>query len=216
MKPNLLTQTAFTFSVLAFVLFTGLSVGATALTTGKDIPSNQQIVADETIRIILEWVDEDGSVRPAGPGTAAIPQPLYLDMAVPPGVRSRIHQKLISGGIRLAADPEDNAIIRIQWEPENRLEEQRDDISRRTIRSALYFSWLDKNREIQNTWHASFTRIDEIPADRVPEVIGTWPPATFQHTRKTGRNSFIRRIAEPTVITGAIAVTIYLLYNVRS
>jgi hypothetical protein len=183
---------------------------------GAEVATNETIAADETVRIILEWVDVDGAVRPAGTGTAAIPQPLHLDMAVPPGVRSRIHQGLISGGIRVAADPEGSHAIRIQWEPDNLLEELRGGVSRRIIRSTLYFSWLDEGREIQNTWHTSFFREDEIPTDLVPKVTGTWPPAAFQQSKERGRRSFIRRIAEPAVITGAIAVTIYLLYNVRS
>lgn len=180
------------------------------------VAANEIMAADETIRIILKWVDADGAVRPAGTGTAAIPQPVYMDMAVPPGVRAHIHQGLISGGMRIAADAEGRHSIRIQWEPDNILEEMRGGVSRRTIRSTLYFSWLDEDREIQNTWQSSFVREDEIPTELVPDVTGTWPPAAFQQQRRTGRGSFIRRIAEPAVITGAIAVTIYLLYNVRS
>ncbi len=192
------------------------SVMEAASAGAQEVVPNEAIAADETVRIILEWVDADGAVRPAGPGTEAIPQPLHLDMAVPPGVRARIHQGLISGGIRVAADPEGSHAIRIQWEPENVLEELRGGVSRRTLTSKLYFSWLDEGREIQKTWDSSFSREDEIPSDLVTQASGTWPPAAFQQTRERGRRSFIRRVAEPAVITGAIAVTIYLLYNVRS
>ncbi len=180
------------------------------------VPTNEEVAADETVRVILEWLDEDRLLRPGSEHTDAIPQPVFLDMAVPAGVRSRIHAGLIAGGVRIAADREGYHAIRIQWEPDNLLTEQGNGVSRRVIRSELFFSWVDADREIQKTWQSSFVREDEIPAGLAAQVTGTWPPAAFQHTKQSGRRSFFRRIAEPAVITSAIAVTIYLLYNVRS
>ena len=179
-------------------------------------PANEAIAADETVRLMLEWVDADGVLHPPGPETRRIPGPVYLDMAVPASVRARIHSGLVEGGMRVAADREQYHTIRIQWQPDNILEIQRRGVSRRIIRSELYFSWLDADREIQKTWESSFSREDEIPREYVASVTGTWPPAAFQQESDSGRRTFLRRIAEPAVITGAIAVTIYLLYNVRS
>jgi hypothetical protein len=179
------------------------------------VPTNEEIAADETVRVILEWMDADGVLHPGSEHTDIIPQPVFLDMAVPAGVRSRIHAGLIAGGMRIAADREGYHAIRIQWEPRNELTEGRS-MSHRIIRSDLFFAWVDADREIQKTWQSSFFREDEIPTDLAGQVAGSWPPAAFQDTRQSGRRSFFRRIAEPAVITGAIAVTIYLLYNVRS
>lgn len=179
-------------------------------------PSNEAIAAEETVRMILEWVDADGLVRPPGSESRVIPGPVYLDMAVPPSVRARIHSGLIDGGMRLAADREQYHSIRIQWQPDNIMEIQRGAVNRRVIRSELFFSWLDGDREIQKTWQSSFTHEDKIPTGYLAAVTGTWPPAAFQQELESGRRTLLRRIAEPAVITGAIAVTIYLLYNIRS
>ena len=208
------------FALTILVTLTGWMAGhagaSAPLMDDPPPPTNESIAADETVRMILEWVDADGVIRPPGSETRMIPGPVYLDMAVPPAVRARIHAGLIAGGMRIAADPEQYHTIRIQWQPDNILEIQRRGVSRRIIRSELFFSWLDADREIQKTWQSSFSHEDEIPTDYVAEVTGTWPPAAFQQESESGRRTLLRRIAEPAVITGAIAVTIYLLYNVRS
>ncbi|TVQ71182.1 MAG: hypothetical protein EA363_06475 [Balneolaceae bacterium] len=208
------------FALAILITLTGWKVGhagESALSMDDPpLPANEAIAADETVRMMLDWVDADGVIRPPASENRIIPGPVYLDMAVPPAVRARIHAALIAGGMRIAADPQQYHTIRIQWQPDNILETQRSGVSRRVIRSEVYFSWLDADREIQKTWQASFSHEDEIPTDLVAEVTGTWPPAAFQQESETGRRTLLRRIAEPAVITGAIAVTIYLLYNVRS
>ncbi len=178
------------------------------------LPTNEEVVADETARLLLSlFHDEQATELDGVPG---VTQPVYLDMAAPARVRSRLQSNLISEGVRVAADPSGYYSIRIQWDADNILEEQRGGISRRTIRSDLYFTLLDPDREIQKTWETSFVWEDDIPTDQVSLVAGSWGPAEFHQTKETGRLNFFRRIAEPAVITGAIAVTIYLLYNVRS
>ncbi len=208
------------FVLTILIMLTGWTAGHTGESAlpmdDPPLPANEAIAADETVRMMLEWVDADGVIRPPGSETRMIPGPVYLDMAVPPAVRARIHGGLIAGGMRIAADPEQFHTIRIQWQPDNILETQRRGVSRRVIRSELYFSWLDADREIQKTWQSSFSYEDEIPTDSVADVTGTWPPAAFQQESESSRRTLLRRIAEPAVITGAIAVTIYLLYNVRS
>lgn len=178
------------------------------------VPTNEEVIADETTRLMLMWLDERGTLRPGE--TAAVPQPVYIDVSVPARVRSRLLSNLISAGVRVAAEPSRYHTIRIQWESDNLLVEKRGGMSQRTLRADIFFTWLDSEKEIQNTWQSSFVWEDDIPTDQLPLVTGTWEPASFHHRKETARLSFLRRIAEPAVITGAIAVTIYLLYNVRS
>ncbi len=177
------------------------------------IPTNEEVVADETARLLLKHMNE----KSAGPDfNAGISRPVYLDVAVPARVHARLQSNLLGEGVRVAADPDGYQSIRIQWDADNILEELRGGISRRIIRVDLYFSLLDADREIQKTWESSFVWEDEIPADQVALLEGSWEAAAFHEKKEAGRRTFIRRIAEPAVITGAVAVTIYLLYNVRS
>ncbi len=193
-----------------------LAVSAAAGQDGNatPIPTNEEVMADETARLLLELLYSDDSERPDE--HAGVTQPIYLDMMVPVRVRSRMQSYLLSEGVRLAAEQPGYHSIRIQWEPDHMLLEQRGGTSQRTLRSDLYFSWLDADREIQKTWQSSFIWEDDIPTDQVPLVEGSWGPAAFHQKKESGRLSFIRRFGEPAIITGAIAVTIYLLYNVRS
>ncbi len=178
-----------------------------------DITSNAGIVAHETSSIILALLDTDGELRL--PGGEIIRQPVSLRMDAPAGVREQVTSRLMSEGIRLAAESSRYHILQVEWEPENRLVRERGGASKRIMQSVVIFSWYDEDREIQKTWTSSFNREDEIPSDRVSEIESSWDPALFQEREESRRFSFIRRLAEPAVITGAVAVTVYLLYNVR-
>ncbi len=200
----------FLFIINVF-LFTLTAFGQSDYIT--PVPTNEEVVADETARLLLKFMSEKGERPDFNAGFAA---PVYLDMATPTRVRARLHSNLLGEGVRVAADPEGYQTIRIQWDADNILEEQRGGSSRRIIRVDLFFLLLDADREIQKTWETSFVWEDHIPADQIALLEGSWETAAFHKKNEAGRLAFIRRIAEPAVITGAIAVTIYLLYNVRS
>lgn len=200
------------FILLIFITVPGVSVyGADDDTV--QVQSNARIVADETVNMILEWQDSDGVLRLSD--GRSIDQPVYLQMNAPAGVSERMISKLMAEGIRLAADSSRYHTLKIEWEPENLLVQLRGGMSRRILRSNVYFSWFDPKQEIQNTWTIPFSYEDEIPSDRISDVINGWDPATFQEREVSRRFAWVRRFAEPAVITGAVAVTIYLLYNVR-
>ncbi len=178
------------------------------------VASNASVVAGETVRIILDHVDSDNNLL-AG-DDRIIPQPVYLDMDVPASVRDQMYRSLLEEGIRLADSSGERHVIRIEWEPENTVIIERGGSSRRILSSDLFFTWLDPDQEIQIAWSSSFHVEDEIPSGQVSDLAGTWNPARFHHREESRRFSVLSRLAEPAIITGAVAVTIYLLYNVRS
>lgn len=211
------------FLILLLIPFTGYATGSvladgeSGTTTGiemdSDLHTNSRLVSDETARLILDLLDEEDALRE--PEGRTITQPVYIALDAPAGVRERIVSEVLSGGIRVAAEPSGYHTLRIEWEPDNSLTQERGGTSIRTLQSDVVFTWIDPQQEIQKTWRKSFSITDEIPSDRASAVTGTWQPAAFQHQKESRRLSFLRRIAEPTIITGAVAVTIYLLYNVR-
>lgn len=177
------------------------------------MPENAEVVADETSKLILELLHEEGELR-VGDGRT-IHQPVYLHMNAPASIRARIVSNLMNEGVRIASEQEQFHTLQIEWEPMNRVIHDRGNVSRRILRSEVIFSWFDPDREIQETWTASFSWEDHITSDQVSAVSGSWNPAMFQHTESSRRFSFVRRLAEPALITGVVGVTIYLLYNVR-
>ncbi|MFO8029376.1 MAG: hypothetical protein R6U28_05915 [Cyclonatronaceae bacterium] len=202
--------------MLSFILY-GLLTFIAVEVQGQDpisLPTNEEVLADETARLVGQWLDDDGRLKPDS--AAVIPQPVYLDMDAPVRVRTRIENRLLEYGLRLAAEPDGYHSLRIEWDSENILILKRRGASRRTLRTDLFFTWLDPASEIQKTWNSSFVWEDDVPTDQVSMVAGAWDPASFHQKTDTRHSSFFRRIAEPAVITGAVAVTIYLLYNVRS
>ncbi|MEX0681131.1 MAG: hypothetical protein WD097_07090 [Balneolales bacterium] len=182
--------------------------------SGEEILSNADIVADETAQRILEMLDSEGKLRTDD--GRYIPQPLILKMNAPATVRERMLSLLMDHGIRIADESTHHHSLQIEWEPDNVIVRKRGALSKRTLYSEIVFSWFDTSREMQKTWKVSFEREEEIPAEKVSDIAGTWNPAAFHREKSSRRFSVINRIAEPMLITGAIAVTIYLLYNVRS
>lgn len=178
------------------------------------ILSNGEIFADETTRLILEWLEDTGAFRLDASGL--LPRPVHIDAEAPASVMHRIESRLITEGIRISGTATGNYTIRIKWESENRLVEKRGGKSLRTLRSDVFFTWLDSEQIIQETWSNSFFWEDEVPADLSRQLSGTWYPSSFHQYSESRRLSVLRRLAEPALIIGAAAVTVYLLYNVRS
>lgn len=78
----------------------------------------------------------------------------------------------------------------------------------------LYLS--DENDVISQTGHYPFSYIDTVSvSDKDMLDSGSWPAARFHQEKDGSRRSFISRVAEPVVLLGATAVTVFLLYNVR-
>lgn len=203
-------------SMLSFILY-GLLTFISMDVQGQGpilLPTNEEVLADETARLVGQWLDDDGRLNPDS--ATVVPPPVYLDMDAPPRVRTRIENRLLEQGLRLVAESDGYHSLRIEWDSENILTRKRRGASLRTLRTDLFFTWLDPASEIQKTWNSSFVWEDDVPADQVSMVAGDWEPASFHQKRGTRRSSFFRRIAEPAVISGAIAITIYLLYNVRN
>ncbi len=178
-----------------------------------DLPENSEIIADETARMILALLDGEGRLRTNDGNVIA--QPLHLQMNAPATVREQIASRLLLNGVRIVAEPAGYHSLRIEWESENSLVQESDNWIVRKIRSEVFFSWLDPDQEIQKIWKDSFVREDRIPPDKITVVTSSWNPAAFHSQQVFRRYSFIRRIAEPALITGVVAVTVYLLYNVR-
>lgn len=201
------------FFLFCFALSSGV-VDARKSTDHSAVPSNGEIIADETSRLILDKLGPDDVLQIDN--ERVIEQPLNVQMDAPAGIRERILSNLMAGGIRLAMESEQHQTLKIDWEADNLLVDKRGGLSTRIIRSDVIFTWFDSGREIQKTWKESFSREDEVATDQASLLAGRWNPASFHQKESSRRVSVIRRFAEPALFTGAIAVTIYLLYNVRS
>lgn len=178
------------------------------------ILANGEIYADETTRLMLEWLDDTGVLQLDAPDF--LPQPFHINAEAPASVMQRIYSRLITEGIRVSGTATGHHTIRIQWESENLLVEKRGGKSLRRLQSDVIFTWLDSEQVIQKTWSNSFLWEDEVPAGLSRQLAGTWYPSSFHQYTESKRLSVLRRLAEPALIIGAAAVTIYLLYNVRS
>lgn len=178
------------------------------------ILANSEIYADETTRLMLEWLEEAGALPSDASGF--LPQPFHVDAEAPASVMHRIYSRLITERIRVSGTATGHHTIRIQWESENQLVEKPGGKSLRTLQSDVIFTWLDSEQVIQKTWSTSFLWEDEVPSGLSRQLAGTWYPSSFHQYTESKRLSVLRRLAEPALIIGAAAVTIYLLYNVRS
>lgn len=183
-------------------------------TDDSGVLANGDVYADETTRLMLEWLEETGVLQSDASGF--LPQPFHIHAEAPASVMQRIYSGLITEGIRVSGTATDHHTIRIQWEPENLLIEQRGGKSLRILQSDVIFTWLDSGQVIQKSWSTSFLWEDEVPTGLSRQVAGTWYPSSFHQYTESKRLSVLRRLAEPALIIGAAAVTIYLLYNVRS
>ncbi len=181
-----------------------------------EVPANAEVVADQTVLLILQFLMER---HQSGDALHDLETPVfYLQVNAPPAVRERMVSALLERGVRLAGDAEGFHALRVEWQPDNRLFHQRKNGEvRRQMRSGVVFTWLDPNREIVDSWHSRFDVEDVFDEDLLPESqMPHWHPASFQREETQQGRTWLRRLAEPALITGAVAVTIYLLYNVRS
>ncbi|MDG5767175.1 hypothetical protein QA596_06845 [Balneolales bacterium ANBcel1] len=174
--------------------------------------SNSAAVACQTADLMLGLLDDDGTFRtPAG---GVIAQPVFLEMDAPVQVKEHLLSELMAAGIRIAGEPAHHHKLQIEWRPENLLIRKGSRSFSRILRSEVYFTWMDEEREVREVWKSSYELEEAIPPE-VADAPADWEPAAFQQRKDSRRLSFLNRIAEPAIITGAVTVTIYLLYSVR-
>lgn len=206
MRKNLL-------SILACVIMVPVYAMGSKGISESGPPGNNEIIAGETARIIIELLDDEGLLRTSD--GSIMEQPFYLQMNAPITVREHIISLLVNERIRIADSQAGYHTLKIEWESDNSLIRESDSRNIRTMKSEVVFSWLDPDQIIQKTWKDLLFREDSIQASQIDTVTSNWNPASF-HRRETSRRlSAIRRVAEPALITGVVAVTVYLLYNVR-
>lgn len=187
----------------------------TSATQSDTLLSNREIIAEETSRKLLAYFTDGHFISP-GDGRI-IPQPLYLKMDAPPDIREQIFSTLLSEGVRISSSASSSVhMLEIEWSPENRLVEKRDGAFKRIMQASLHFTWADEQGEIQKVWQASFSREDILPAATGDLTADSWFPASIQHHQPRQRSRIVHRLAEPLLVTGAVVLTLYLLYNVRS
>lgn len=206
------------YTCLLILLFIGMpgitGVAAQEPQDSQPPQTNAQIIIDLTAQALKSSVFT--SSVPIHPPKE---QPVYLDIDAPASVRSRLTGALIDGGIRLASEPEGRHILRVEWKAHNTLVAHRRNSSQRALSGTIFVHWADESAEIRNTWELAFEYSDVVmtaDAEALQDIgSGGWEPARFHSQEPSATRRFVRRVGEPALVTGAVAVTIYLLYNVR-
>ncbi|MDI6400917.1 hypothetical protein QLX67_02835 [Balneolaceae bacterium ANBcel3] len=189
-----------------------LSVACVAPAISADGPpaTNEEMIASATGEALIKMLSEYDDALKEQPAL------VYLNMDAPAGVRTRITALLMDHGVRVAATGEDVATIRIEWETSHRLLKRSGKPHQRELHTRAFFSLMSAENEIAAATEAVFTHSDELSKADVEHVQGNWPHSRFHQTEESKRRSLIKKMAEPVLIIGAAATTIYLLYNVRS
>lgn len=190
--------------------------GSLSITDDKspNFRTNTDIVASETVNLFLVMLDDNRQLQQPNDGRV-IEQPVNLEMDAPATVREKIISELLLQEVRVADNAAAFHTIRMEWEPDNILIRRGGRDYKRILSSEVIFTWLNPDREVEAVWRESFSVEEQITADQWDTLTGDWGPSVFHAQQDSRRSAFLKRIAEPAIITGAITVTVYLLYNVR-
>lgn len=199
--------------ILAFVIIAPVFVMGSTGINGQVPPGSNEIIAGETARLISDLLDEEGQLRTSEGNI--MEQPFYLQMNAPETVRERIVSRLVKEGIKITDSQTGYHTLKIEWESDNSLIRESDIRNIRTMKSEVIFYWLDPDQVIQKTWKELIVQEDSIQKSQIDAVSSNWNPASFHRRESTRKLSIIRRVAEPALIASVVAVTVYLLYNVR-
>lgn len=201
--------------LVVFAMMPGTAGAADGVYLEQRAPdSNAQVIAELTAEALIAGVfASTDSIHPPKE------LPVFLNIDVPASVRSRLTAALLDAGVRLTSEREGRHVISVEWKTHNRLVAHRRSSSRRELSGTIFVSWIDASTEIRNTWELAFEYSDVVQTGDAVELqdigSGGWEPARFHSQESSARRRFLRRVGEPALVTGAVAVTIYLLYNVR-
>lgn len=191
-----------TFASIAIILL-GLHIP----TQGQPVVSN----TDHAISVIVQQVD---SVLKANQV-----QGFKLSFSQPTPVRLKLIEALIARGYRVYEMPTEMA-----------------EITTLTIDPMLVYRYVGTgkgsgSRSAKGTVGITLTRIDGSVVDTQLSRIdvndsvmvgsdalddGLWPMVAFASIEGSGRRSRFKRVLEPAIIVTTVAVTVFLLFNVRS
>lgn len=141
---------------------------------------------------------------------------MYIDTALPAGVRAALQSDLIARGYHLVAAA-DSSALRLRFEPMVRFRYERTSkrTGARTADGHISLTLVAGDESIVASKAVPVAHADVVGTDLTALDDATWSWAAFSEVEQ-GRRGFFRRIAEPALIASVVTVTIFLLFNVRS
>ncbi|MEX0685449.1 MAG: hypothetical protein WD267_11290 [Balneolales bacterium] len=172
---------------------------------GQDSPTNQQVIVNETIRL-LESSDLVQDTNAA----------ITLETNSPDDLRQVWINSLLEMGKKIRLDPTQGEKIKIEIHTNNTFTRLNRKRGQRHIKGDLILYLADDLNVIKETESQTFSFMDTISVrDKVAMSQDTWQATHFHDEKDSRRRSIVNKVAEPLIIIGASAVTIFLLYNVR-
>lgn len=148
---------------------------------------------------------------------AEMDSPFLLQITnVPDGLYQKMVSELLDDGKQLKNNQGEHHVIRITLEAENVIYRKgRKDFDRR-LHVQLSITKIDPDQNIVQN-EIKEIELEDAVSERNPKILsGTADIYTFHQVLSSKSGRVISRYAEPAIITTATAITIYLLYNVRS
>ena len=168
--------------------------------------TNQQIILGETTRLLTESSLVQG-----------VEGAFLLDTNIPQNLRRQLVDPLLHMDKHvLMTSVAGGQKVSLEIHANNRFTRLNKRLGQRRIEGELIVYLSNGENVIRQTESLTFSHVDTVAVKGMEELSPqNWRAAQFHEEKDGRRRSFINRVAEPVVIVGASAVTIFLLYNVR-
>ncbi len=184
---------------LFIILFSFISIA--------DVPSNKEIINESVAVYVGSKVLQLEISEPVYVQSDHIPELMY------DAIMSRLHIL----GIPLTENPEVATFrVDIRANPEHSWHQKSRNEATRTLLAHLSISIADNDQNIHLYEQKTLTHTDTVPHSSPEQTSKHGYFFEYQTVTKSEQQSFIRRIAEPLLLTVSVGTTVYLLYNVRS
>lgn len=171
-----------------------------------EIKSNQQILDEKIIEAVVQSDMVTSTQRPFLLQISNVPDGLYHDLL----------SALLDDGKELKHSHGDHPVISVGLESNHYFQVTGRKEARRELNISINLSKTDAEQNIVDSKRLEISFEDTVPTENHDKLTGMHDVYQFNNVSYTGSGRFLRRIAEPALITTATAITIYLLYNVRS
>ncbi|MEX0778424.1 MAG: hypothetical protein WD491_00195 [Balneolales bacterium] len=188
----------FPYLLIGFIFFPGIVAGQNPI-------DNQQIIVNETVKML----QESSLVR-------NLDSIFALETDYPQKFHSILITPLISMDKKVKLESGADQKLTLEVHSNNSFIRLGRRTAERRIEGEFTLFLADQSNVISQTEQYPFSYIDTVSVAQ-KEIIntGNWNSARFHQEEDGKRRSFLSKVAEPVVIVGATAVTVFLLYNVR-
>lgn len=144
-------------------------------------------------------------------------QPFVLRINAPAHVHADVAAALLARGHTVLASTESgHPALQIDISTQFTYFRIRKKTGERTLQGTLTYARVSPAGEIIFARNIPLDYQDRVQTYHEDLVRGDWSAAAFSRMDNRGRQRFLKRVAEPALISGVVALTVYLLFNVRS